>query len=273
MRRLLLPLSALALAGCHNPESVDNAGAVVNDSAPVKATPPQPVELKAADGRPVFGTFYPVDNPKALILLFHQAGSSSGEYATIAPRLQREGYASLAIDQRIGGELYGKNRTMAASRVAPQPPNGGRDPDYLAALPDLEGALAWGKEKAAGAPIVLWGSSYSASEVFMLAASSADKDAVKAIIAFSPGEYFSDKLMVEHVAAKVGVPVFVTSASTVGEITEAKPIVAATKSVDRLQYVPQTGIHGSSTLNANRNPGGADENWRAVLAFLKRIFP
>lgn len=267
MRRLLLT-ALFALAACNPRHDVDNSGTMVNDSAPVKATPPQQVELKAADGRPVFGTFYPVDNPKALILLFHQAGSSSGEYAAIAPRLQREGYASLAIDQRIGGGLYGVNRTMTPA-LEPEAAH----PDYLSALPDLEGALAWGKARAAGAPIVLWGSSYSASEVFMLAASSADRDAVKAVIAFSPGEYFSDKLMVEHVAAKVSVPVFVTSAATIGETSEARPIIAATKSVDRQQYVPQTGVHGSSTLNANRNPGGAEENWRAVLGFLKRIFP
>ncbi|MBN8807057.1 MAG: alpha/beta hydrolase [Sphingomonas sp.] len=273
MRRLLPTIAALALAACHHSDKFDNPNAMVNDSAPVKATAPQAVELKAADGKPVFGIYYPVTNPKALILLFHQAGSSSGEYKDIAPRLQREGYASLAIDQRIGGNLYGPNRTMAAAGVRPQSATSGPDPDFLSALPDLEGALAWAKDKAAGAPIVLWGSSYSASEVFLLAASSSAKGAVKAVLAFSPGEYFNDKLMVEHAAAKVSVPVFVTSANTVGEIDEAKPILAATKSLDRLQYVPQAGVHGSSTLNANKNPGGADENWRAVLGFLKRQFP
>ena len=261
MRRFVIA-SAISLAACHGVPNVDNQQALTRESGAAKALAPQPVELKAPDGVTVYGTYYPATAPKALILLFHQAGSSSGEYVDIAPRLQREGFAALAIDQRVGGDLYGANRTMAGYK--------GKT-DYLGALPDLEAALAWGKAK--GTPIALWGSSYSASLVFLLADAADAKGSVKAVMAFSPGEYFTDKKMVEAAAAKVAVPVFVTSANTAEEETEAKAIVSATASTDRQLYVPRTGIHGSSTLNATRNPGGADENWRAVLAFLKRVFP
>lgn len=269
MRRSIT-LALFALAACHpGPPSAPQATAT--PTAQMQLAAPQQVQLKAVDGRTVFGTFYPVDSPRAVILLFHQAGSSSGEYADIAPRLQREGYASLAIDARIGGGMYGVNRTMAPGSDASDKEGG--DPDYLSALPDMEAALAWGKAKAAGAPVVLWGSSYSASLVFLLAASSADRDAVKAILAFSPGEYFSDKAMVARAAARVRVPVFATAANAIEEQDEAKAVVRATQSLDRQYYEPATGIHGSSTLNATKNPGGADENWRVVLGFLKRIFP
>ncbi|MEO5938101.1 MAG: alpha/beta hydrolase [Sphingomonas sp.] len=260
--RLLILAGASLLAACQGGPKVDNQQALANASETAKAQAPQPVELKAPDGVTVFGTYYPVAAPRALILLFHQAGSSSGEYADIAPRLQREGFAALAIDQRVGGNLYGANRTMAAVQDKS---------DYLGALPDLEAALAWGKAK--GVPIVLWGSSYSASLVFMLANAADAKDSVKAVVAFSPGEYFDDKKMVEVAAAKVSVPVFITSADTMEEVAEAKAIVSATPATDRQQYIPRTGVHGSSTLNATKNPGGADENWTAVLAFLKRVFP
>jgi dienelactone hydrolase len=260
--RLWILAGASLLAACHGGPNVENQQAFVNETETAKAQAPQSVALKAPDGVTVYGTYYPVAAPKALILLFHQAGSSSGEYADIAPRLQREGYAALAIDQRVGGGLYGANRTMAAFK--------GKT-DYLGALPDLEAALAWGKAK--GMPIALWGSSYSASLVFLLANAADAKDSVKAVMAFSPGEYFNDKKMVEAAAAKVTVPVFVTSANTMDEEAEAKAIVSATPATDRQQYVPRTGVHGSSTLNATKNPGGADENWTAVLAFLKRVFP
>jgi dienelactone hydrolase len=261
MRRFVIA-SAIVLAACQGAPKVDNEQALVNESEPAKALAPQPVELKAPDGVTVYGTYYPATAPRALILLFHQAGSSSGEYADIAPRLQREGFAALAIDQRVGGNLYGANRTMAAYQ--------GKT-DYLGALPDLEAALKWGKAK--DMPLVLWGSSYSASLVFMLANAADAKDSVRAVIAFSPGEYFNDKKMVEAAAAKVTVPVFVTSANAMEEQAEAKAILSATRATDRQQYVPRTGIHGSSTLKATKNPGGADENWTAVLAFLKRVFP
>ncbi|MDB5677308.1 alpha/beta hydrolase [Sphingomonas bacterium] len=261
MRRFVIA-SAILLAACNSGPKVDNQQALVNESVAAKAPAPQPVELKAIDGVTVYGTYYPAAEPKALILLFHQAGSSSGEYADIAPRLAREGYSALAIDQRVGGTLYGANRTMAGYT--------GKT-DYLGALPDLEIALKWAKAK--GLPVVLWGSSYSASLVFLLANAADAKDSVKAVMAFSPGEYFSDKKMVEAAAAKVTVPVFVTASNALEESAEAKAILSATASTDRLLYVPRTGIHGSSTLNADKNPGGAYDNWVAVQAFLKRVFP
>ncbi len=260
MRRLLL-VSALALAACHASSKVDNEQAMI-DSTKVKPEAAQPLTLLAPDGVTVYATYYPAKNARATILLFHQAGSSKDEYKDIAPQLQRAGYAALAIDQRIGGALFGKNQTMAGYT--------GKT-DYLGALPDLEAALAWAKAK--GLPVVLWGSSYSASLVFLVAASGSAKDSVKAVMAFSPGEYFDDKKMVEAAATKVTVPVFVTSASDLGEEQEAKAIIDATKSSDRQLLVPKTGVHGSSTLLSSKNPGGADDNWQAVLAFLKRVIP
>ena len=265
MRRFV-PLIPLAiLAGCHKPApKVDNVQALINESAPADDRAPQPVTLTAPDGVTVYGTYYPAANARAVILLFHQAGSSKDEYTTIAPQLQRAGYAALAIDQRVGGSLYGTNQTMAAYK--------GKT-DYLGALPDLEAALAWAKDKAQGRPILLWGSSYSASLVFLVAASKSAEGSVKGVLAFSPGEYFEDKKMVEKAAAKLTLPVFVTSANTLQEEQEAKAILSATKSTDRQQFIPKAGVHGSSTLIAAKNPGGADDNWQAVLAFLRRVAP
>ena len=269
MLRLATIIAVASLAGCDATKpTVDNAQVLSKggDGNPITAVAPQQVELKAADGVTVYGTYYPTaTRPKAIILLFHQAGSSKGEYAGIAPQLVRKGYAALAIDQRSGGGMYGPNRTVTGMTSAQKD----NSADYLSVLPDMEAAFDWAKTK--NAPIILWGSSYSASLVFLLAASAQDQ--AHALIAFSPGEYFNDKKMVERAAAKVEVPVFVDEASTPDEIAEAKAIVTATASTDRQQYLPKTGIHGSSTLNASKNPGGADENWRAVLSFLKRVAP
>jgi dienelactone hydrolase len=264
--RPLLPIAALAiLTGCHKPApKVDNEQSLINESAAVKDHAAEAVTLTAPDGVTVYGTYYPSGNARALILLFHQAGSSKDEYVSIAPQLQRAGFAALAIDQRVGGGLYGHNQTMAGYKDKT---------DYLGALPDLEAALAWAKDKAQGKPVLLWGSSYSASLVFLVAASKSAEGSVKGVLAFSPGEYFDDKKMVEKAAAQITVPVFVTSANTLEEEQEAKAILSATKSTDRQQLIPKAGVHGSSTLIAAKNPGGADDNWQAVLAFLKRVAP
>lgn len=222
----------------------------------------EPVTLTAADGVQIFADWYQADQPKALILLFHQAGSNRSEYATIAPRLVHEGYSALAIDQRSGGERFGhSNQTVTTL---------GHSSDYLDAEKDLEAALAWAVSTADGTPVVLCGSSYSASLVFLVAARHPEQ--VAAVMAFSPGEYFSPGNIVRKAASRVTAPVFVTSAQDASEITQAKQILDATAAKSKTQYLPvHGGVHGASTLRADRNPHGADENWQAVLAFLVKL--
>lgn len=219
----------------------------------------EPVTLTASDGVRVFGQYCSAPGKaKALILLFHQAGSNAGEYGAIAPRLNETGYSCLAIDQRSGGTRWGRvNRTVKSLR---------READYLDALQDMEAALAWGKNRRSD-KVVVWGSSYSASLVFLLAARHVGD--VSAVLAFSPGEYLPGKHTVRDAAAQVRVPVFVTSAQDEGEIRAAREILAAAPAGKKAQFIPrQGGVHGSSTLLADANPRGAPSVWRATLEFL-----
>ena len=221
----------------------------------------EPLTLTAVDGVTVYGDRYAAKGTAlATILLFHQAGSNRGEYAPIAPRLAEAGYEAIAIDQRSGGKLFGRNNETVAKL--------GASGDYLDALPDLEAALAFARKEAAGRPVIVWGSSYSASLVFMLAAKHPDE--VAAVLAFSPGEYFGGKARVATAAANVNVPVFVTSAPDESEVTQAKAILAASPSATKVQFVPKHGKHGSSTLHADANPKGAKEVWAAVMDFLSK---
>jgi len=255
MIRFAIIAAALGFAGACSAQPAGNNAAELPAGAASPAAAPAAVTLTAADGVKVYGDYYPAAHPRALILLFHQAGSSAAEYATIAPRLNAMGYSALAIDQRSGGGMFGTNRTVEALGAAQ---------DYLKAKQDLQAALDWAESK--GLPIALWGSSYSSSLIFPLAAENPGK--VKALLAFSPGEYFDDKTLVETAAARIDVPVFVTCAPTSEEIQRAKPIVDALKSSDKVFYVPKAGVHGSSTLIAARDPSGA-ANWEAVAKFLK----
>jgi dienelactone hydrolase len=219
----------------------------------------RPVLLKASDGVVVHGTWYDEPDAKAVIVLFHQAESSKDEYATIAPRLAKAGYSALAIDQRSGGALFGKNETAAAL---------GRNVDYLDGRPDMQAALDWARKLQL--PIVLWGSSYSSSLIFPLAAR--DPDGIVGLLAFSPGEYFANKHMIRSAAAKVKVPAFVASTNAKDEVAEADSIMAAVpKGRGNIRFVPAHGVHGSSTLIPARNPEGAKENWKPVLDFLARV--
>jgi len=229
----------------------------------------EPVTLKAADGVQVFGEVWRApDRPDGakppVIVAFHQAGSNHGEYAPIAPRLVAAGFTVLAIDQRAGGELFGtRNKTVDTL---------GHSADFAAALPDLEAALAWGRQTAAGAPVIAIGSSYSAALVFLLAAKHPGE--LAAILSFSPGEYLGGTDTVHQAARQLTIPVLVDSAKSADEIAAAKSLLAAVPAAGKVQIVPQAGgVHGASTLRADRDPAGAEENWRGVLAFLASVAP
>jgi dienelactone hydrolase len=224
-------------------------------------TPGEALTLKAADGVTLYAKYYKADHPKALILLFHQAGSNYAEYASIAPRLVAEAYSALAIDQRSGGKMFGRNNETAQ--------HFGKKAEYLYALPDLEAALAWANSQKL--PIAVWGSSYSSSLVFLLA--NKHPAEIKAVLSFSPGEYLGTPDLVQNAAAKVSLPIYVTSAKDEEEISAAQAILKASPSKMKTQFVPKiAGVHGSSTLRSDSNAQGLTENWTAVLGFLKTVF-
>jgi dienelactone hydrolase len=220
----------------------------------------EPVTLTASDGVKVYGDFYPAASKSApYILLFHQAGSNRREYAPIAPRLVKLGFNCLAIDQRSGGGMWGSENETAQHL--------GHGAEYLDALKDLEAALAWARSSGHNGKVLVWGSSYSAALVFLLTAKHGDE--IAGVLSFSPGEYLGSPHLVRDAAAKISVPIFVTSAKNAEEIAAAKAILAASPSRNKTQFVPQiAGVHGSSTLRADRNQAGEAENWQAVEGFL-----
>jgi dienelactone hydrolase len=251
----------LALVGCGGataPSGAQTANAAAEQNAVYSET----ISIDGDGGTDpvvIYAVRRTPPHPKAVIVLFHQAGSSKDEYAPIAPRLNAAGYATLAIDQRSGGDMFGPNQTVADL---------GRPATYLEAKDDLETALTFAKSEKL--PVILWGSSYSASLAFLVAAGHPGE--VAALLAFSPDEYFDGKPSVHAAAAKLTIPVFVTSAQDPGEIAAAKSLLDAVPGRTKVQFVPtHGGVHGSSILRADRNAKGADEAWAAVLAFLARV--
>jgi alpha-beta hydrolase superfamily lysophospholipase len=243
-------LAVVALAGCQAPVA-DKAEAVVRKEA---------VQFAAADGVKLFGEYTEPADARALILLFHQADSGQGEYLTIVPALTSKGFATLTLDQRSGGDLYGGNWTVKAL---------GRSTGYAEAKPDLEAALGWAKARKL--PVLLWGSSYSASLAMMVAA---ERPGVAGVLAFSPGEYFDSKAEVREAAAKLRVPLFVASANDAEEVAAAKALFDAAPAELKMRYEPRKPTpHGSSALNPEKSPEGAEPMWKAVGQFLDAAVP
>lgn len=240
-RRLLIaPLLALSLTGC------------------AAKAPPANVILTAKDGVKVYCDFVKGPPSKAVVLMFHQAGSNAGEYTPIAPEISKLGFDCLLVDQRSGGSMFRrKNRT--ASEVK-------GNPSYLDAYQDLEAAVSWAKGKGYKR-IVAWGSSYSAALTLRLAT----EPGLTAAVAFSPGEYIGAKGTVAGWAAQAKCPVFL--AATPQEVQESVqgfytrlPAKLRAKS---LLITQAQSVHGSSTLRPDKNPLGYRFFQSAVTGWLR----
>jgi len=199
------------------------------------------VEIPGKNGISIQGDLYQLEKTdKPFVLLFHQAGYSRGEYRETAPWLNEMGFSCLAIDQRSGKKVNGvENETFKQAKAK------GLETDYVSAMPDLRSAIDYVLNELGQKEIILTGSSYSASLVFVLATEYPEK--VKGVAAFSPGEYFkyNDKKIAIY-AASVPCPVFVTSAAK--EKKHWKPIYDAVKT-EKTYYLPQSGgKHGSKAL-------------------------
>lgn len=259
MRSLIAVLAACAtLAGC---DAADPAATAGNAAAEKAAAMPgsKPVLLKASDGKQVHGAWYEAKDPKAIVLLFHQGNSSKGEYAQIAPRLVQAGYAALAIDQRQGGDLFGHNENATL-------PKG--EQGFLASKADLEGALAWARAKKL--PVVLWGSRYSAALSFKIAEE--QPQGIAALVAFSPSELIGGEGTVRTAASKLKIPAMLVTNTSYEEIIEADEIKYLMEGVPGVVRHNSEGlVTGSPMMLADKNPAGAEANWKAVTAFLAKV--
>lgn len=221
------------------------------------------LNLTSTDGIKIKADLYETENKTGpVILLFHQAGFSRGEYRTIAPKLNDIGFTCLAIDQRSGNkvnEVINETHKDATAK--------GKPTKYADAYPDLEAALTYAKQNFPSRKIIVWGSSYSASLVFIL--TQKNPESVAGIVAFSPGEYFEfqDKQIKDY-AKEISCPVFISSAKN--EHDSWKGIYDQIPGTAKTFFLPDSkGIHGSRALWESTE--GHEKCWESLKKFLFKI--
>jgi len=214
----------------------------------------------ASDSLPITAFYYENDANKPFMVLLHQAGYSKGEYKETAHRLMNLGYNCLAVDLRSGDQVnFVQNETAKEAKKRKL------STDYLDAKKDIEAAINYAFNKSKK-PVILVGSSYSASLALLM---SKGNEKVKAVVAFSPGEYFGTNFKVQSQLKGYDKPVFI--ASTQREypyVTElAKNIPDNLKTI----FKPQEGQgeHGSKCLWASS--ANNKEYWLAILMFFNKI--
>lgn len=219
------------------------------------------VTFKSLDNLEITADLYMTgEKNRPLILLFHQANSSRGEYPEIANRLNQLGFDCMAVDLRSGKISNGiKNRThLEAIKHS-------KDTSYLSSRIDIIASFNYARQYSDN--LIAWGSSYSASLV--LKTIGEKPRYAKAILAFSPGEYFEKfgkpNNYISSSARKLKIPVFITSARD--EKNSWIKIYNAIDSPYRKSFLPSSsGHHGSSALWSKYSDNS--EYWRATEKFL-----
>ncbi len=214
------------------------------------------ITFPSKDSLSIKADVYLRDGQNPMILLCHQAGFSRGEYKSTAIKINQAGYSCMAIDQRSGKEANGViNETAKQAREAGLPTH------YLDARQDIEAAIDYLYERSAHHPIVLVGSSYSASLALLIAK---DNPKVRAVAAFSPGEYF-DGINIQSEISDMSTAVFVTSSKK--ETPGVEKLVSEIPTDNVTHFKPEVaGIHGSRALWSTTE--GYETYWEAFSAFL-----
>ena len=98
-------------------------------------------------------------------------------------------------------------------------------------------------------------------------APTAGNNKVKAVAAFSPGEYLKG-INVTNSISSLDKPVFVTSSKK--EIPQVEGIISKVISNDKIQFKPtENGIHGSRMLW--KSTKGQEDCWKSFTGFLNSI--
>lgn len=225
------------------------------------------INFKSSDDLEITAEKY-FSNPETapLIILFHQAGWSRGEYIEIAPKLNQLGYNCIAVDQRSGGEINGvineTHERAKGQKLATK---------YTDAEKDMIAAILYVKENYSEAKkLIIWGSSYSSALVLKIAGDG--RVNVDAVLSFAPGEYFESMgesaNFIGESAQNIMVPTFITSAKS--EKQNWWSIYESIPAIGKDFFIPNTeGQHGSRAL-WEKFPEHK-EYWMAVESFLKSL--
>ncbi len=218
------------------------------------------VTFEASDGLEVTADEYIIPGSNPYILLLHEQQSSRGEFKTIARKLCKLDYNCLAVDLRNGGNNnFVSNLTTKQCRVM-DCPTGAEDISR-----DIEAAIQYAYEKS-GQPVTLFGSSANGSLSLLVGKES---EFVRAIVAFSPGEYFQPQIQVEESIRGTRKPVFVTSSRM--ELPYVRQLVSGINDDYLTLYEPELGegARGTATLTTE-NPNNS-EYWLALMLFFKEL--
>ncbi len=217
------------------------------------------VHFYSEDSLKITADFYQADPFSPYVVFMHQAGSSRGEYNEIAPRFTMMKYNGLAVDLRSGKEInFIQNETVARAKEMNLPHSmADAEKDVIAAV-----EYAY---KTSGKPVILFGSSYSATLALEVAK---DNPKVSAVVAFSPGEYFNGH-SVKNTISGLNKPYFVSGA--IKEKPYIEELMINTISPKGILFFPVEGKGRHGASNLWKSSPDASEYWLSLIVFFRSL--
>jgi len=218
------------------------------------------ITFMSEDGVSITADLYYKGNDYPYVLMFHQDGSSRGEYNDIAERIVSLDYNCLAVDLRVGGRInYVENETAEYAK------NNGFVSNYIEAEKDMDAAIDYVYKKSRK-PIILFGSSFSSSLCLKLAINNAR---ISAVVAFDPGEYLKPEYTLNENIHDIDKPVFVATNKTKQPYVKKMFEAADSKQLTFFISSDQNGETGAKALwpDSKNNK----ESWLALLMFFSKL--
>ncbi|OFY70547.1 MAG: hypothetical protein A2Y71_05730 [Bacteroidetes bacterium RBG_13_42_15] len=218
------------------------------------------VTFPSSDGLTITADLFLKDKDLPFILLFHQGNYSRGEYREIAPKLLNLNYNCLSVDLRSGGKVnFTENETSL---------DAGRKKItrlMLDARDDIRAAIQYAAEFN-DLPVVLFGSSYSASLSLVVANKN---QRVRAVVAFSPGEFFRPGLVVSEALKGFDKKAFI--ASTQAEYGYLGKMLSEIPEQQKTLFTPLNSPGTSGAKALWESSADHPEYWLALLMFFKEL--
>ena len=130
---------------------------------------------------------------------------------------------------------------------------------------DMQSAIEYAYGRS-GQPVILFGSSANGSLCLKVAS---ENDNVRAVVAFSPGEYFLPEISIQDTISGMKKPTFVSS--SLSELPYVSQLVSGIDKDYVTIFEPEMGEgkRGSATLSIDND--NYSEYWLALLLFFKDL--
>jgi len=169
-------------------------------------------------------------------------------------------YNCLAVDLRNGGSknfISNESAKRCRDRRCPLSP---ADIEL-----DMIAAIDFAREQSAR-PVILLGSGANGSLALKLAG---ENENVRAVVAFSPGEYFLPQLSIQDTISGLDKPVFISAGRS--EIPYVSQLVSGIEESQLTIFEPQLGEGKRGTESLLPGTENNSEYWLALLLFFKDL--